>query len=58
MIPMCSDVHGAELLVLGTGARIVLPSSEVRQMLLQNGIGLEVADTVCILNFKQFRANL
>ena len=37
---------GAELLILGTGARIGMPSPAVQQALREQGIGLEVADTV------------
>lgn len=34
------------MLVLGTGARIELPSLAARKLLQERGIGLEVADTV------------
>ena len=36
----------AELLILGTGAQIGIPSPAVQQALREQGIGLEVADTV------------
>ena len=41
--------RGAELLILGTGAHIAPVSPAVQQALRDQGIGLEVADTVIML---------